>query len=77
MKMLDTEGSAVNAVEMAIRFMEDRDSTNAGYGSNLNVNGIVENDACIVNHLGRSGACGAVPSKLINPFPLRRVKEAG
>lgn len=39
--------------------MEDREITNAGYGSNLTANGNVECDATIVDHLGRSGAVGA------------------
>ena len=62
MKLLKTGGSAVDAVEAAIKCLEDNEITNAGYGSNLSMDGIVECDATIVDHLGRSGACGAVPS---------------
>lgn len=54
-------GNAVDAVEAAIRVLEDREITNAGFGSNLTITGRVEGDATVVDHLGRSGACGATP----------------
>ena len=60
MAVLKTGGRAVDAVEVAIKFLEDHEITNAGYGSNLSVNGTVECDATIIDHLGRSGAVGAV-----------------
>lgn len=63
MKCLKDGGSATDAVEAAIMVLENADITNAGYGSNLSFNGSVECDATIVDHFGRSGACGAVPSK--------------
>lgn len=64
MALLKSGASAVDAVEMALRLMEDREITNAGFGSNLTIDGKVECDATIVDHLGRSGAVGACPSKL-------------
>jgi taspase (threonine aspartase 1) len=62
MSLLKSGGSAIEAVEGAIKFFEDQEITNAGYGSNLSVMGTVECDATIVDHLGRSGAVGAVGS---------------
>jgi taspase (threonine aspartase 1) len=60
MNVLKTGGSAVDAVEIAIKCLEDREITNAGYGSNLAMDGVVECDAIIVDHNGRSGGAGAV-----------------
>ena len=63
MKCLKGGGSATDAVEAAIVVLENNDITNAGYGSNLSIDGTVECDATIVDHFGRSGACGAVPRR--------------
>ncbi|KAL9111056.1 MAG: hypothetical protein Q9227_004489 [Pyrenula ochraceoflavens] len=57
---------------MAIKALEDNPITNAGYGSNLTIEGDVECDATIVDHYGRSGAAGAV-SKVRNPISLARL----
>lgn len=63
MLIMKNGGSAVEAVEAAIKTLEDREITNAGYGSNLAMDGVVECDATIVDHHGRSGAVGAVARK--------------
>lgn len=60
MRLMQSGGSAVDAVEIAIRVLEDREITNAGFGSNLGYDGVVECDAIMVDHFGRSGAAGAV-----------------
>ena len=67
MTILKNGGSAVDAVEMSIRILEDREITNAGFGSNLAMDGTVECDATMVDHFGRSGAVGAVGRKLHPP----------
>lgn len=63
MTFLNNGGDAVDAVEIAIKVLEDREITNAGYGSNLAMDGTVECDATIVDHFGRSGAVGAISRK--------------
>ncbi|KAL0940919.1 threonine aspartase [Colletotrichum truncatum] len=72
MKFLKSGASATEAVEVALRVLEDKEITNAGYGSNLSMDGTVECDATIVDHLGRSGACGAVPN-IRNPVCLAKL----
>jgi taspase (threonine aspartase 1) len=70
MNVLKTGGSAVDAVEIAIKCLEDREITNAGYGSNLAMDGVVECDALIVDHNGRSGGAGAVARKSVRMYML-------
>ena len=60
MSFLNNGSTAVDAVEVAVKVLEDKEITNAGFGSNLTMDGDVECDATIVDHLGRSGAVGAV-----------------
>ncbi|GAB0144909.1 hypothetical protein EsHS_00005362 [Epichloe bromicola] len=72
MRFLKAGATATEAVEAALRVLEDKEITNAGYGSNLSIEGTVECDATIVDHLGRSGACGAVPN-IRNPISLAKL----
>ncbi|KAI4616394.1 uncharacterized protein J4E87_008660 [Alternaria ethzedia] len=72
MLILKNGGSALDAVEAAIKTLEDREITNAGYGSNLAMDGVVECDASVVDHYGRSGAVGAV-AQIKNPISLARM----
>lgn len=71
-------GSAVEAVECAVRVLEDDPAFNAGRGACLNRDGEVELDASIMD--GRSLAAGAVGAvgRIANPVTLARaVMEAG
>ncbi|KAI4239848.1 MAG: hypothetical protein LQ352_007764 [Teloschistes flavicans] len=72
MNILNEGGAAVDAVEVAIRVLEDKEITNAGFGSNLSMDGAVECDATIIDHYGRSGAVGAV-SQVRHPIHLARL----
>ncbi|KAH7039844.1 nucleophile aminohydrolase [Microdochium trichocladiopsis] len=69
MRVLQAGCTALEAVEAAIKVLEDKEIANAGFGSNLAIDGTVECDATIVDHLGRSGAVGAV-SNIKNPVSL-------
>jgi beta-aspartyl-peptidase (threonine type) len=53
-------GSALDAVEVAVRALEADDTFNAGYGAVLNRDGGVEHDALIVDGALRAGAVGAL-----------------
>lgn len=63
--VLEAGGTALEAVEAAIRLMEDDETFNAGYGSVLNAHGDVECDAAIMNgatlDVGGVGAVQGVP----------------
>jgi beta-aspartyl-peptidase (threonine type) len=69
-------GSALDAVELAVRILEDDPTYNAGTGACLTAAGDVELDASIMD--GRSLRCGAVAvvKDVQNPVTLaRRVME--
>ncbi len=66
-------GAAIDAVEAAIRVLEDDASFNAGRGAVLTEDGTVEMDASIMN--GKTLACGAVAgvTRTKNPIGLARL----
>jgi L-asparaginase / beta-aspartyl-peptidase len=77
-KVLGGNGSALDAVEAAVRALEGHPRFNAGHGSVLTEAGTVEMDASIME--GDRLACGAVAgvSRVANPITLaRRVLEDG
>ncbi len=74
---LDGGGGALDAVEAAVRALEDDEEFNAGYGAVLSRAGTVEVDACVMTGERAIGAVGAVPW-LRHPVTLaRRVLEDG
>ncbi|TKS85458.1 PHD finger protein 3 [Collichthys lucidus] len=70
--VLKRGGSALDAVEAAVRTMEDNTVFNAGHGAALNADGEVELDAIIMD--GRTLGSGAVSSvkNIANPVTLAR-----
>ncbi|XP_050314263.1 threonine aspartase 1 [Anthonomus grandis grandis] len=68
--VLNCGGTAVKAVREAIKVLEDDCLTNSGYGSNLTLDGRVEDEASIMNGSNLVfGACGVV-SQAKNPICL-------
>lgn len=77
-RVLGAGGAAVDAVEAAVRALEDDPRFNAGHGSALTASGGVEMDASIME--GDRLGCGAVAavSRVANPVTLaRRVMDDG
>lgn len=75
-RILTNDGSALDAVEAAVRQLEDHPRFNAGRGSVLTSAGTIEMDAAIME--GDRLRCGAVAavSRVANPIALaRRVME--
>lgn len=70
-RVLADDGSALDAVEAAVRVLEDHPRFNAGLGSVLGAAGTVEMDASIMEGGLRCGAVGAV-SRVANPILLAR-----
>jgi beta-aspartyl-peptidase (threonine type) len=77
-RALTAGGAALDAVEAAVRRLEDHPRFNAGLGSVLTTAGTVETDASIMEGDGlRNGAVAAV-SGVRNPITLaRRILEEG
>jgi len=69
--VLQAGGSALDAVEAAIRRLEDEPILNAGTGSYLQADGVARMDASLMASDGRAGAVAQVPG-LKNPIRLAR-----
>src|SRR5262245_13096420 len=77
-RILGDGGSALDAVEAAVRILEDNPRFNAGRGSVLTTEGTVELDASIME--GDQLRCGAVAAVIGIPNPVslaRRIAEDG
>ena len=77
-EVLDRGGSSIDAVEAAVRVLEDDPCFNAGRGSALNADGLVELDAAIMD--GRSRRAGAVAGVRTTRAPIslaRTLMERG
>jgi beta-aspartyl-peptidase (threonine type) len=70
--VLSEGGSALDAVERAVRVMEDSPYFNAGHGAALTSEGTIEHDAAVMN--GRDRAAGAISgtSRIRNPVSAAR-----
>jgi L-asparaginase / beta-aspartyl-peptidase len=70
--ILDRGGPSLDAVEAAVRVMEDSPFFNAGHGAALTSEGTIEHDASIMD--GRTRAAGAVActSRIRNPVSAAR-----
>ncbi|HDM92359.1 MAG TPA: hypothetical protein ENG69_03080 [Candidatus Korarchaeota archaeon] len=75
-RKVDDGGSALDAVELAVRLMEEDPLFNAGYGSALNLRGEVEVDASIMDgRTTRAGAVGGVKGVMHAVTLARAVME--
>ena len=70
--LLARGGTALDAVEAAVRILEDHPVFDAGLGSHLNADGVVELDAGIMD--GKTLMAGAIASvkRVANPISLAR-----
>ena len=76
--ILETGGSALDAVVAAVRVLEDDPEFNAGTGSALTRDGTVETDAAVMDGATqRAGAVGAVPDLGCAIALARAVLDAG
>jgi beta-aspartyl-peptidase (threonine type) len=75
--VLAAGGTALDAVQAAVRVLEDDPTFNAGTGSVLNRAGEVEVDAAIMSGDGRVGAVAAVPDLATAVAVARAVLDDG
>jgi beta-aspartyl-peptidase (threonine type) len=71
--ILDRQESAVDAVEAAVRVLEEDSCFNAGRGSVLTASGCIELDAAIMD--GRNRAAGAVSGLRTTRAPISLARE--
>lgn len=71
--VLRQKGSVLDAVEAAVKYMEDNENYNAGKGSVLTVEGEVEMDASIMLGADLSAGAVTVVKDIQNPISLARL----
>jgi L-asparaginase / beta-aspartyl-peptidase len=71
-KILEDGGSAVDAVEAAVKTLEDNPLFNAGRGSALNASGEVEMDAAIMRGSDQASGAVALVRNIRNPVSLAK-----
>ncbi|MBI1179711.1 MAG: beta-aspartyl-peptidase [Alphaproteobacteria bacterium] len=71
-EILRAGGQALDAVQRAVRVMEDCPLLNAGRGSVLNEDGFVELDAALMNGADRAAGAVAAVRTVCNPVDLAR-----
>jgi L-asparaginase / beta-aspartyl-peptidase len=76
-RVLAAGGSAVDAVEAAVRVLEDNPRFNAGTGSVLNRAGRVEMDCLIMEGAGLRAGAATLVSRVKNPVSLARAIMEG
>jgi len=71
-KVLEEGGTAVDAVEEAVKSLENNPLFNAGRGSALNANGEVEMDAAIMRGSDQASGAVALVRNIRNPISLAK-----
>src|SRR6201998_4283828 len=71
--VLTNGGHALDAIETAIRVLEDDPVFDAGYGSHLNLDGEVECDAIVMDAATLRAGSGAGLHRVKNPIQTARV----
>jgi beta-aspartyl-peptidase (threonine type) len=67
-RVLESGGAALDAVEAAVRALEDEPLLNAGTGAYLQADGVARLDASVMTSDGRAGAVAQVP---LLPHPVK------
>lgn len=71
-RILENGGSALDAVECAVNILEDAPLFDAGTGSHLNAEGVIEMDALIVDGTRIDFGAVAAVTRVRNPISLAR-----
>src|ERR1700720_2298682 len=70
--ILQSGGSALDAIEAAVVILEDDPIFDAGYGSHLNLDGRVECDAIVMDGATLRAGSAAALQRIRNPIRLAR-----